>query len=132
MSSIDDLHRQLLNPALSTDERARIYCQLVKQLQQYENYEAALEVMDKMWPDVLDRGKLEQLEEATRAEALLRVGAITSWVGDTMRIEGAQDTAKDKPKPAPAAQGAGVKCRSSNPPSCGDRPAVKSSPDGAD
>ena len=38
---------------------------------------------------------LEGLDDETKAQVLLRVGALTGWIGSASQIEGSQEMAKD-------------------------------------
>ncbi len=88
LSQIDD-------PTLSHDERARLRCQLAKELEDAGNYEAARGAMGDLWQHVGERPPLDGLDERTAAEVLLRAGALSGWIGSSRQIEGAQETAKN-------------------------------------
>jgi two-component system chemotaxis response regulator CheY len=88
------LLHQIADPKLSKNERARLRCQLAKQLEDVGNYDAAREVMGELWSRVGERPVLNELEEATAAEVLLRAGVLTGWLGSVKQITGAQETAK--------------------------------------
>ncbi len=92
MKSTKELLHQINDPNLSPDERAQLRCQLAKQLEEVGNYENAREAMGELWGD---SPNLENLDERTTAEALLRIGTLTGWLGTTKQVEGAQETAKD-------------------------------------
>ena len=83
------------NPDLSPDDRAHLRCRLAKQLEQAGDFEAAGEAMAELWQGVGARPMLEGLDEETKAEVLLRVGALTGWIGRATQIEGPQEMAKD-------------------------------------
>lgn len=89
------LLHQIADPTLPKNERARLRCQLAKQLEDVGNYETAREAMGELWPRVGERPVLDELDETTAAEVLLRVGTLTGWLGSTRQIEGAQETAKN-------------------------------------
>jgi CheY-like chemotaxis protein/tetratricopeptide (TPR) repeat protein len=89
------LLHQIADPKLPRDERARLRCQLAKELEDIGNYEAAREAMGELWPEVGGRPVLDGLSEATVAEVMLRVGVLTGWLGSTRQIEGAQESAKN-------------------------------------
>lgn len=89
------LLREIADPRLTRDERAQLRCRLAKELEDVGNYEAAREAMGELWPEVGGRPVLDELSEPTAAEVLLRVGALTGWLGSTKQIEGAQETAKN-------------------------------------
>lgn len=93
------IHSQLLqqisDPALSKDERAGLRCQLAKGLEDVGSYETAREALGELWAGAGTRPVLDELEEATAAEVLLRVGALTGWLGSAKQIEGSQEEAKN-------------------------------------
>src|SRR5436853_7511528 len=89
------LHR-IADPTLSPDERARLRCQLAKQLEDTGNYEAAREAMGELWSRVGERLTLDELDSDTAAEVLLRVGALTGWIGSAKQIHGLQELAKNR------------------------------------
>src|SRR5215210_3744242 len=89
------LLHQIADPKLSENERARLRCQLAKQLEDVGNYDAAREVMGELWSRVGEYPVLDELEEATAAEVILRAGTLTGWIGSTKQIEGAQETSKN-------------------------------------
>src|ERR1051325_5163383 len=89
------LLHQIADPTLPKNERVRLRCQLAKQLEDVGSYETAREAMGELWPRVGERPVLDELDEATAAEVLLRVGTLTGWLGSTRQIEGAQETAKN-------------------------------------
>jgi tetratricopeptide (TPR) repeat protein len=88
------LHR-IAEPTLSHDERAKLRCQLAKQLEDVGNYEAAREALGGLWSCVGERPTLDGLEEATAAEVLLRAGVLTGWIGSVRQVNGAQENAKN-------------------------------------
>lgn len=79
---------------LSLEERVRKSCEFAKELEKAGEYEAGFEVINEFWVD-LQAGQLEQLDEQTRAAVLLRVGALTGWLGDAHQVNGDQEKAKD-------------------------------------
>jgi tetratricopeptide (TPR) repeat protein len=95
MHLANQLLRELDTPGLSLNERTHLRCRLAKQLEQGGNYEAAGEAMAELWQGVGARPMLEGLDDATKAEVLLRVGALTGWIGSARQIEGSQEMAKD-------------------------------------
>lgn len=95
MKSTKDLLHQIHDPNLSHDERAQLRCRLAKQLEEVGNYESAREAMGDLWGNVGDAPNLENLDQRTAAEVLLRTGTLTAWLGHTKQIEGAQGKAKD-------------------------------------
>lgn len=95
MSLASQLLSQIANPALTHSERARLRCQLAKQLEEVGSYEAACEALGELWRGTGRRPNLDELDGATAAEVLLRAGVLTGWIGCVKQIEGAQETAKD-------------------------------------
>jgi len=80
---------------LSSGERAVYCCDLAKQLEKACEYEAAYEALSEFWPERNGPPNLNDLDEATRAIVLLRVGALSGWLGSTDQAPGSQETAKD-------------------------------------
>jgi transcriptional regulator with PAS, ATPase and Fis domain len=89
------LLRQIDNPALNHIEQAHLRCQLAKELEDSGNYEAAREAMGKMWRRIGERPQLNNIDQHTTAEVLLRIGSLTGWIGSANQIDGAQEIAKD-------------------------------------
>jgi CheY-like chemotaxis protein len=90
-----DLLCEIDNPSVSVNERATLRCRLARHLEQAGNYEAASEAMAGLWQGVGKRPMVEGLNEETKANVLLRVGALTGWIGSAGQWEGSQETAKD-------------------------------------
>ncbi|OLE52273.1 MAG: hypothetical protein AUG51_18735 [Acidobacteria bacterium 13_1_20CM_3_53_8] len=95
MTLAKELLHRIANPTLTYNERARLRCQLSKQLEEAGNYEGAREAMGELWQRVGERPMLDNLDRATTAEVLLRVGGLTGWIGSAKQLEGAQETAKN-------------------------------------
>jgi len=95
MTFAKDLLQKILDQAVSHDERALLRCQLAKQLEDAGNYEAARDAMAELWHGVGEPPVLEGLQPLTAANVLIRVGALTGWIGSTRQIEDAQETAKN-------------------------------------
>src|SRR5215210_6169737 len=95
MNISSQLLHQIADTSIPKNERAQLRCQLTKELENAGNYEAAREVMGELWARVGEYPALDELDEATAAEVLLRAGVRTGWIGSTRQIEGAQETAKD-------------------------------------
>ena len=83
------------NPDLSLSDRVHLCCRLAKQLEQAGDFDAAQEAMADVWQGVGARPTLEGLDDETTAHVLLRVGALTGWIGSATQIEGSQEAAKD-------------------------------------
>ncbi len=95
MHLASEILRELDNPGLSFNERALLRCELAKQQEQAGDYDAAGDVMADLWQGVGTRPAVEGLEDETKAHVLLRVGALTGWIGSASQIEGSQEMAKD-------------------------------------
>lgn len=95
MHLANELLRELESPNLPRNQRVLLLCRLAKQLERGGDYEGAREALTELWPTVEDRQLVEGLDDETRAEVLLRVGAVTGWIGSVRQIEGAQESAKD-------------------------------------
>jgi len=65
------------------------------QLEKAGEYEAACEALGEFWSPRDGSLNLNDLDEPSRAEVLLRVGALAGWLGSTDQTEGSQETAKD-------------------------------------
>lgn len=95
MSLAETLLHQLNNPKLSRDEQALLRCQLAEELEHRGQYEAACNALDELWQGIGHRPALDGLTNFTAAEVLLRVGALSGWLGSTNQIAHAQERAKD-------------------------------------
>ena len=80
---------------LTRIERATHCCDLAKQLEKAGEYEAAREALREFWPERDGPPVLDQLDEATKAEVVLRVGALSGWLGSADQAARSQETAKD-------------------------------------
>jgi CheY-like chemotaxis protein len=90
-----DLFQQLLDPKLSPSERAQLRCDLAKQLEEARNFEAARDAMGELWNGVGNRPNLDNLDQLTAGEVLLRAGTLTGFIGSTKQIPSAQESAKN-------------------------------------
>ncbi len=70
-------------------------CRAAKELASAGDYEAAREVMSKLWDGIGQRPRLEGLSPRDQAEVLLRAGALSGWLGSSGQVPGAQGFAKD-------------------------------------
>ena len=80
---------------LTPTKRANLCCDLAKQLEKAGEYEAACEALNEFWPERYGPPNVGEVDEATKAEVLLRVGALAGWLGSTHQAEGSQETAKN-------------------------------------
>jgi len=76
-------------------ERAQACCRLAKQLEKAGEYERACEALNEFWPERDGPPRLAALDQATQAEVLLRVGALSGWLGSARQTTGSQEKAKD-------------------------------------
>jgi transcriptional regulator with PAS, ATPase and Fis domain len=95
MGLAKQLIRQIDNPSIDRNERARLRCRLAKELEDSGNYEAARSAMSGLWQRVGERPSLNDLDRHTAAEVLLRAGVLSGWIGSSKQIEGGQETAKN-------------------------------------
>jgi CheY-like chemotaxis protein len=95
MKLTPQLATSTVNRSLTLSERAERGCDLAKQLEKAGEYEAAREALSEFWPEGFGPPTLEGLDSATGARVLLRVGALTGWLGSALQIEGSQESAKN-------------------------------------
>src|SRR5258708_5924947 len=95
MHLANELLRQLEDPGLSLNERALLRCRLARYQEQAGDYHAAQEAMAELWQGTGARPRLEGLDDETKAQVLLRVGALTGWIGSANQTAGSQEMAKD-------------------------------------
>lgn len=95
MNLTSELTAALENRSLKTGERAELCCRLAKELEKAGEYEAACEALSEFWPERYMPPKIEGLDEATKADVLLRVGALAGWLGSVDQVIGSQETAKN-------------------------------------
>src|SRR5262245_12733759 len=84
----------LKNQNLPIGERARLSCSLAKRREKVGDYKTARQALSEFWPD-RDSLNVEGLDESSRAAVLLRVGALTGWLGESDQVEGSQERAKN-------------------------------------
>jgi CheY-like chemotaxis protein len=95
MNATKGLLDRINDPSLPPDERARLRCELAKRYEQLWNFKAASEALGGLWKRVGERPNLDDLQEQTKGEVLLRAGSLTGWIGSLRQIEGAQESAKN-------------------------------------
>lgn len=95
MKLSNELLLQIADKTISHNERARLRCQLAKQLEETGSYDAAREAMGELWRGVGHRPVLDELDQTMAAKVLLRAGVLTGWIGSVKQIEGSQETAKN-------------------------------------
>ncbi|MGB8509566.1 MAG: hypothetical protein WCD76_14360 [Pyrinomonadaceae bacterium] len=95
MNLAESLLRQLEDPTLTHDERARLRCEIAADLEHRGQYAAARDLLGELWRGVGQRPTLEGLTERTAAEVMLRVGALSGWLASAAQDQEGQRTAKD-------------------------------------
>lgn len=80
---------------LSRIERARLSCDWAKQMEKIGEYEAAAEGLEEFWPNQNEAPRVDDLELATRARVILRVGNLIGFLGSNNQTPGSQERAKD-------------------------------------
>ena len=70
-------------------------CERARELERAGDYEGARAALGKLWTRIGERPAVDDLPPETRAEALLRVGALSGWLGSANQIPGAQEFARD-------------------------------------
>ena len=80
---------------LTLAERADVSCRLAKQLEKAGEYEAACEALSEFWPGQDRPPKVNELDELTTAEVVLRIGALTGWKASADQTTDGQETAKN-------------------------------------
>src|SRR6185436_4455553 len=89
------LLRELVNPTLSVDRHAEVCCELAKDFEDKGEYEDAREVLSGLWPHMGQRPKVNDLDQSTSAEVLLRAGVLTGWIGSRHQIADAHERSKN-------------------------------------
>src|SRR6185295_9098328 len=82
-STTKELLHQLDDPNLSVDQRAQLRCEIAKEFEDVGNYDAAREALGELWGNIGEPPKLENLNQQSAAEVLLRIGTLTGWIGST-------------------------------------------------
>ncbi|HEY0077247.1 MAG TPA: sigma 54-interacting transcriptional regulator [Pyrinomonadaceae bacterium] len=95
MSLAETQRHQIGETATSFDEQAQMRCRLAGELEYVGQFEAARNALGDLWQGVGRRPNLEGLEAATAAEALLRAGTLSGWLGSGKQKAGVQESAKD-------------------------------------
>src|SRR5437667_8037945 len=79
---------------LTLASRAELSCSLAKQFEKTGDYESAYEALSEFWPEPDKSPKVEGLKALSKADLLLRAGALAGWQGGA-EAEGDQEIAKD-------------------------------------
>jgi tetratricopeptide (TPR) repeat protein len=80
---------------LGRDSQAIEQCLRARELENAGDYEGARVALSGFWTVVGERPVLEGLQTNTQAELLLRVGALSGWIGSTQQIAVAEAFSKD-------------------------------------
>ena len=73
-------------------ERASEICRNAKELEKAGEYEGAVDVLTAFWDPSTNALNIDQLDDATKAEVLLRVGCVAAWQGSADQENGSQET----------------------------------------
>ncbi|HEY5838534.1 MAG TPA: tetratricopeptide repeat protein [Pyrinomonadaceae bacterium] len=76
-------------------KRASEICRHARELEKAGEYEGAAEALSAFWDPSTNALNIDQLDDATQAEVLLRVGCVVGWQGSVDQEHGTQETAKD-------------------------------------
>jgi tetratricopeptide (TPR) repeat protein len=95
MNLADSDLKQLDNPSLTHNERVLLRCRLASECIHTGQYESAREALGELWQGVGERPDTEKLKPLTAAEVLLQCGVLSSWLGNSEHLSGAQEKAKD-------------------------------------
>jgi len=76
-------------------ERAQNACAEANRLEKIGEYQAAYEVLAEYWPDRQAFPKLPDLPKEIAADVMLRIGALSCWMGSADQISGSQELGKD-------------------------------------
>lgn len=79
----------------SVADRADFACQHAKELERLGDFEGARETLSEFWNASTNVVTVDQLDDALRADVLLRIGSVASRMGSADPNEGTQETAKD-------------------------------------
>src|SRR5205807_2308597 len=79
---------------LTLAKRVELSCSLAKQFEKTGDYESAYEALSEFWPEPDKSPNVKGLDPPTKADMLLRAGALAGWRGGA-EAEGDQESAKD-------------------------------------
>ncbi len=79
----------------STPQSVREALRTARELSIIGEYEAARQTLGRYWDGLGQRPRTAGLDPEDQAELLLRVGALSGWLGSTGGVSGAQQFAKD-------------------------------------
>ncbi len=76
-------------------KRASEICRHARELEKAGEYEGAADALTEFWDPSTNTLQIDQLDDATKAEVLLRVGCVAGWQGSADQENGTQETAKN-------------------------------------
>jgi CheY-like chemotaxis protein/tetratricopeptide (TPR) repeat protein len=82
-------------PGSAVSEEANLACDMAKELERAGDYDAAYEAVRGFWPKRDQPPSLTGLDVPTKAELLLRVGALAGFLGRADQADGSQEIAKN-------------------------------------
>jgi CheY-like chemotaxis protein len=95
MTLAETLLKELENPTLSRDERARLQCQIAADFEHRGQYETARDALAELWQGIGQHPELKGLSELTATEVLLRAGTLSGWFASARQDKDNQEAAKD-------------------------------------
>ncbi len=70
-------------------------CERAKEFENAGEYESAADALGDLWQGIGEKPDLVNFPDAVKAEVLVRIGALTGWLGSSIQLEGSQEKAKD-------------------------------------
>ena len=95
MNSAEISQKQWETTELGQDRRALLHCAAAAELSEAGRYEEAREALGDLWRGVGERPDTTGLTILTTGEVLLQCGLLSSWLGASLKVSGAQERAKD-------------------------------------
>jgi tetratricopeptide (TPR) repeat protein len=83
------------NQESEQEERILRRCRLAQELEDKGHYEEARQALGNQFPKIGVYPNFDALSAFTQAELLVRIGAISGWIGSEKGIDGAQEYAQD-------------------------------------
>lgn len=80
---------------LGPDRGALLRCAAAAELSEAGRYEEAREALGDLWRGIGERPETSGLSILTTAELLLQCGLLSTWLGASRKVSGAQERAKD-------------------------------------
>lgn len=70
-------------------------CRRAKEFENAGEYELAAKALGDLWDGIGEKPEINNLPNEVKAGILVRIGALTGWLGNSRQIEGSQEKAKD-------------------------------------